>query len=66
MKLLPKISHSQLRVLSSFCTDLAAAWFVALFISQNLWLLTRNFVFCILWLGLAFKLEKMSEDKKYV
>lgn len=59
-----RFSHSQLKILASFFTDLSAAWFLTLFGTRNVFMLTITVAFSIVSLILAFKIQGILDDKK--
>jgi hypothetical protein len=55
-------SKSHLKVLSSFFVNLAATWFIGLFLTKDIFVLTTNFLFSILSLKLSFVIEEELEN----
>lgn len=62
MKFTFKPSKAQLRVFSAVCSNLAAGWFVSMFLTSDLFTLTGNVVGVIISLYLAMKAEQMLEE----
>ena len=57
-----EFTRPQLKVFSSVCSNLFAAWFVASFVTQNPAVLTYNIIAGIVSLLLAIKAEKLLEE----
>lgn len=57
-----ELESSHLDVLSSFFTDLAAAWFITSLGARELLTLTTNLVATMLCLGTAFSLKTFSRN----
>ncbi len=55
-------SSFQLRVISSFFVNLAAGWFIALFITRDFLVLTTDFALSIISLQLSFNIEEELEN----
>lgn len=55
-------SPRKLRVLSAFFINLAAGWFLALFVTKDTFVLTTEFLFSIISLRLAFDIEEELEN----
>ena len=56
------LSPAKLKILASFFTNLAAAWFLAIFFSKNILVLTTDFLLSILSIYLAFILQEMTQN----
>ncbi|MEN8253129.1 MAG: hypothetical protein ABFQ62_01995 [Patescibacteria group bacterium] len=52
---------AQAKVLSSVLCDLAAGWFMAIFVTKNIGILIANIFFVIFALTLAIKIEEEIE-----
>lgn len=51
-------SQSQLRVVSAFLVNIAAGWFLAIFVTKDIFVLTTEFLLSIISLRVAFDLEE--------
>lgn len=54
------LSSKTFGIYASFCTDLAAGWFLAGFIAPDIFALTKSLVLSIMYLYLAIILEHSS------
>lgn len=52
----------QLRVISAASTNLFAGWFLAIFATENIFVLTVDILAAIVSLYLALKIEKILEE----
>lgn len=61
MKLPFRLTRAQLKVFSALCTEFVVVWVLAILGTRDLFILTTDLVFAIIFLVLAIKAEEESE-----
>lgn len=61
MKFPYKLTRAQLKVISALCTEFVVVWILAILGTRDLFILTMDITFAIIFLVLAIKTEEASE-----
>lgn len=61
MRLHFKLTRAQLKVFSVLCTEFVVVWILAILGTKDLFILTMDVVFAMMFLILAIKTEEASE-----